>query len=77
MRKYVMRGALAVVLLAGTATMAMAAGKPLYGAWGLDSAGMDKSVSPGDDFFRYANGTWLDHHAIPADKPAVTLRLVR
>ncbi|MGN6516750.1 MAG: M13 family metallopeptidase, partial [Rhizomicrobium sp.] len=57
------------------ATVTLAADKPLYGAWGLDTAGMDSSVTPGDDFFRYANGTWLDHHAIPADKPAVTLRL--
>ena len=69
------RGALAAALLAGAATLALAADKPIYGAWGLDTAGMDKTVKPGDDFFRYANGTWLDSHAIPADKPAVTLRL--
>jgi putative endopeptidase len=30
---------------------------------------------PGDDFFRYANGAWLDHVQIPADKPAYSLRL--
>src|SRR5690348_4032271 len=75
MKRSVMRGALAVVLLAGAATIALAADKPLYGTWGLDTAGMDKSIAPGDDFFGYANGTWLAHHAIPADKPAVTLRL--
>jgi putative endopeptidase len=57
------------------AMAAMAADKPLYGAFGLDTAGFDKTVAPGDDFFRFANGTWLDHHAIPADKPAVSLRL--
>jgi putative endopeptidase len=57
------------------AVAAMAADKPLYGAFGLDTAGFDKATVPGDDFFRYANGTWLDHHAIPADKPAVSLRL--
>ena len=49
--------------------------KPLYGAWGFDLAGEDKSTKPGDDFFRFANGTWLDHAVIPADKPAVSLRL--
>ncbi|HSM96413.1 MAG TPA: M13 family metallopeptidase [Rhizomicrobium sp.] len=69
------RGALTAALLAGTTTLALAADKPIYGAWGLDTAGMDKSVTPGNDFFRFANGTWLDSHAIPADKPAVTLRL--
>ena len=26
---------------------------------GVDVAGMDRSVKPGDDFFEYANGTWL------------------
>jgi putative endopeptidase len=49
--------------------------KPQFGAWGFDSAGADMATKPGDDFFRYANGTWLDHTAIPADKPAYTLRL--
>lgn len=29
---------------------------------------MDKSVKPGDDFFRYVNGTWFDKTQIPADK---------
>jgi putative endopeptidase len=29
---------------------------------------MDKSVAPGDDFFRYANGHWLDITQIPADR---------
>ena len=45
------------------------AGKPQYGAWGFDAAGEDTSVKPGDDFFRYANGAWLDRTQIPADKP--------
>ena len=35
---------------------------------GLDTAGMDRSVKPGDDFFRYANGTWLERTEIPADR---------
>jgi predicted metalloendopeptidase len=34
---------------------------------GIDLAGMDGSVPPGDDFFRYANGTWLKTTEIPAD----------
>jgi putative endopeptidase len=57
------------------AIAAMAADKPLYGAFGLDTSGFDKAAAPGDDFFRFANGTWLDHHQIPGDKPAVSLRL--
>ena len=54
---------------------AIAAEAPQYGAWGLDTAGMDKATKPGDDFFRYANGTWLDATPIPGDKPGVSLRL--
>src|SRR5689334_18792828 len=46
-----------------------------YGSWGLDLAGMDKNTKPGDDFFRYANGTWIDNTPIPPDKPAYSLRL--
>jgi putative endopeptidase len=35
---------------------------------GIDLAGMDRSVKPGDDFFAYANGTWLKETEIPADR---------
>jgi endothelin-converting enzyme/putative endopeptidase len=35
---------------------------------GIELANMDKSVRPQDDFFRYANGTWLDTTEIPADR---------
>jgi putative endopeptidase len=35
---------------------------------GLDVAGIDRSVVPGDDFFRYANGNWLKTAQIPADR---------
>jgi putative endopeptidase len=42
--------------------------KPEIGAWGFDSAGMDKSVAPGANFYQYANGHWLKTTPIPADK---------
>jgi predicted metalloendopeptidase len=29
---------------------------------------MDRAIAPGDDFFRYANGTWLKTTEIPADR---------
>jgi len=35
---------------------------------GLDLAGIDRSVAPGDDFFRYANGAWLKATEIPPDR---------
>ena len=50
-------------------------GKLKYGTWGFDLAGMDTTTKPGDDFFRYANGTWIDKTEIPPDKPAYSLRL--
>ncbi|HEX6178972.1 MAG TPA: peptidase M13, partial [Thermoanaerobaculia bacterium] len=39
-----------------------------YGTWGIDLAGMDASVKPGDDFFRYVNGTWASKTEIPPDR---------
>ena len=38
------------------------------GASGVDRAGMDPSVRPGDDFFGYANGGWIKTHEIPPDR---------
>src|SRR5262245_33608744 len=41
---------------------------PKYGTWGFDATGMDRSVKPGDDFYRYANGKWADRTEIPSDR---------
>lgn len=35
---------------------------------GINLSFMDKSVKPGDDFFRFVNGTWSDKTEIPADR---------
>ena len=35
---------------------------------GIDTGGMDRSVRPQDDLYRYVNGRWLDETEIPADK---------
>jgi putative endopeptidase len=45
-----------------------------FGTFGLDVAGQDQATKPGDDFFRFANGKWLDETAIPSDKPSYSLR---
>ncbi len=39
-----------------------------FGTWGVDLSTRDLSVRPGDDFQRYANGSWMDTTTIPADK---------
>lgn len=35
---------------------------------GVDIAGEDTSVRPGDDFYRYANGVYLDQLVLPPDR---------
>ena len=35
---------------------------------GIDLAGMDTKIKPGDDFFAYANGAWIKSTEIPADR---------
>jgi putative endopeptidase len=40
---------------------------PAVGAWGFDVEGMDPTVRPGDDFFRYGGG-WLRNTQIPPDR---------
>lgn len=35
---------------------------------GIDFANMDTTVNPAKDFFRFANGGWLDRSEIPADR---------
>jgi len=37
-------------------------------ASGLAVENMDKSIHPGDDFFSYMNGAWIEQTEIPADK---------
>ncbi|MBO0860113.1 MAG: M13 family metallopeptidase, partial [Chloracidobacterium sp.] len=61
-----------LVLLSGCASekpaTSSAAAKPAFGTFGIDTAQMDSSVKPGDDFFKYVNGKWLSTFKIPADK---------
>ncbi|MFL6829637.1 MAG: M13 family metallopeptidase [Sphingomicrobium sp.] len=45
--------------------------KAQLGTWGVDLAARDPSIKPGDDFQKYASGTWLTKTDIPADKPEV------
>ncbi|MFL6720752.1 MAG: M13 family metallopeptidase [Sphingomonas sp.] len=47
---------------------APAAPRPQYGDFGVDTAGMDRAVAPGDNFYQYANGNWAKNTPIPPDK---------
>jgi predicted metalloendopeptidase len=57
-----------VLTLAASCAAALVLAQTTAPAAGIDLGGIDKSVAPGDDFFRYANGTWLKTTEIPADK---------
>lgn len=46
----------------------LVAAPPKAAPHGLDLAGMDRTVAPGDDFFAYANGGWVKRTEIPADR---------
>jgi len=60
-------------ILIGAAALALSApafaqAKPELGSFGFDAAGMDRSVSAGDDFYKFANGKWDETTPIPADR---------
>ncbi len=62
---------LALALVAGPLAAGAPAAAPAKAATpGLDLAGMDRTVKPGDDFFAYTNGTWFKHTVIPPDRSA-------
>jgi putative endopeptidase len=47
---------------------AATASRPQYGTFGFDTAGMDRTATPGNNFYEYANGTWAKNTPVPADK---------
>ena len=44
------------------------AAEPGSASHDVDREAMDGPSTPGDDFFRYANGAWLKKAEIPADR---------
>ena len=59
---------LGAFLLSGSGSQASAA--PDVPPWGIHLDYIDRSVKPGDDFFKYANGGWLKTAEIAPDRPA-------
>jgi putative endopeptidase len=41
---------------------------PRFGTWGMDLTGRNLQIKPGDDFFDYANGSFVERTEIPADR---------
>lgn len=58
--------AIFALLSAILAPLQQAVARPLENS-GINLADMDPSVDPGVDFYRYANGGWLDRTTIPPD----------
>ena len=58
----------ALTLTVAVAGAASPAPMPAPSPHGVDLAGIDRLVAPGDDFFRYANGAWLKVTEIPPDR---------
>jgi len=56
------------LIATGTGSAFAQTAKPQQTKPGINTNLMDKSVKPGDDFFRFVNGTWFDKTEIPADK---------
>ena len=54
--------------LIGTTALAQTSTAPSSPPVGIDTAGIDRSVKPGDDFDAYANGGWRARTTIPADR---------
>ena len=40
----------------------------ILGTFGVATVNMDETVNPGDNFFEYVNGTWLENTEIPSDR---------
>jgi len=65
-----MKARLLAAALAATCLQAglAAAATPQLGTWGFDLAGRDTAVTPGNDFFSYANGAYVKALVIPPDR---------
>ena len=67
-------GFAAGLAIATGAGMALAAdidplSAPRFGSWGIDLSARDTAVSPGEDFYKFAEGTYTDKLVIPSDRP--------
>jgi putative endopeptidase len=71
--KFLPRNAAAYALLVFTALSAYPQDATTQETHGIVVANMDRSIKPGDDFYRYANGDWIKRTEIPPDSGYVAV----
>jgi predicted metalloendopeptidase len=49
---------------------------PVIAPWGYPLDALDRATTPGDDFFRFANGGWLDATPIPSDRSGTGFSII-
>jgi putative endopeptidase len=64
-----------MLLLCTALTAGTASASPRVPPWGVYLGYVDPQVKPGEDFFSFANGTWLKTAEIPADRPSAGVGL--
>lgn len=57
-----------LALLPGASSQTDSTEAPRFGNWGFDLSGRKEEVKPGDDFYTYANGGFVERTTIPADR---------
>src|SRR5207344_2404982 len=67
------RTVMPVVLVASAVFLSVGAAPVAQNVYTQD---MDRSIKPGDDFYRYANGGWLKAEAIPAGQSSFDNRAI-
>src|SRR5579863_5086505 len=60
-----------VVVCVALAAIAAAQNASAPETHGIALVNMDRSVKPGDDFYRYANGDWIKRTELPADRAGI------
>src|SRR5664279_4454725 len=61
--------AASAILLASCPAQAETIGKPMFGAWGVETQYISPRIKPGDNFYRYVNEGWLESAKIPVGLP--------
>ncbi|HMI41661.1 MAG TPA: M13 family metallopeptidase [Sphingomicrobium sp.] len=65
----------ATTLALSSPAVAQPSSAPTYPPTGYDMTAFDKATKPGNDFFQYSNGAYLNRSVIPTDRPTVSRRL--